>query len=90
MAAAIVGRIGYHTGTSGTVTLAAGEKMIGMVCVASAPGGTVTINGGDAIPLVANIPFSQGTESRTEEWVGVPIVFSGTAMYFVKTKTKQS
>lgn len=90
MASAIVGKIGYHAGVSGTVTLLPGEKMIGMVCVATAPGGTVVINGGDAIPLVANIPFSQGTESRTEEWVGVHIVFSGTVSYFVKTKTKQS
>jgi hypothetical protein len=88
MSAAIVGRIGYHAGVDGTVTLAAGEKMIGMVCVATGAGGYVTIDGGDQIPLIAGIPFSQGTESRTEEWVGVAIVFHGTAGYFVKTKTQ--
>lgn len=88
MAAAITGKIAYHSAANGTVTLEAGEKLIGLWCVATGAGGYVTVDGGDQIPLVANIPFSFALESRTEEWVGVPIVFHATASYFVKTKRK--
>ncbi len=87
--AVVLGKIGYHAGTAGTVTLAAPEKMIGLWCIATGAGAYVTIAAGDQIPLVAGVPFAFALESRTEEWVGVAIVFSGTASYFVKTKTRQ-
>ncbi len=89
MSAPIVGRIGYHAGVSGTVTLAADEKMIGMWCIATGAGAYFTINGGDQVPLVAGVPFGQGTESRTEEWVGAVIVFHATASFYIKAKTRQ-
>ncbi len=85
----VVGKIGYHAGVNNAgLVLAASEKMIGMWAVATGGGAYVTINGGDQIPLVAGIPFAQGLESRTEEWIGATIVFHATAAYFVKTKTK--
>ncbi len=84
----VIGKIAYHTGTSGTVTLAAGERMVGLWCVATGAGGTVVIDGGDAIPLIANIPFAFALESRSEEWTGVAITFANTASYFIKTKKK--
>jgi uncharacterized protein YjlB len=83
----LIGKIGYHSSTSGTVTLAAGEKMVGLWCVASAGGAYLTIDGGDHIVLPVGVPFAMGLESATAEWVGVAIVFSGTASYFVKTLT---
>lgn len=89
MAAAIVGKIAYHAGASGTVSLDSGERLVGMWCVATGAGGYVTIDGGDQIPLVAGVPFAFGNESRTEEWVGVDVVLSGTVSYFLKTKQKQ-
>lgn len=86
----LAGRIRYHAGDDGTVTLAAGEYLVGLWCVASAGGGYVTIDGGDQIPLVAGVPFAFGLESGTPEWVGSTIVFHGTASYYVKTKGPKS
>lgn len=86
----VIGKVGYHAGASGTVSLDSGEKLIGLWCVATGAGGYVTVDGGDQIPLVAGIPFAFALESRTEEWVGVDIVFHATTSYFVKTKTQQS
>ncbi len=89
MSAAILGRIFYYaSATPGTVSLAASEKLVGLWCVATGAGAYVTIDGGAQIPLVAGVPFAFALESRTEEWVGVDIVFSGTASYFVKSKKK--
>ncbi len=84
----IRGTIGYHAGTSGTVTLTAHEKLIGLWCVATSGGATLTIDGGNSIPLVASIPFAMACESGDREWTGaISIVFSGTVSYFIKTRT---
>ena len=85
MAAALIGKINYRAGVSGTVVLDSGEKLVALWAVATTSGGYVSINGGDHIPLVAGVPFSFGNETRTEEWVTATIVFSGTASYFMKT-----
>ncbi len=85
MAAAILGRVKYYaSSTPGTVTLGASEKLVALWAVATGSGGYVTIAGGSQIPLVAGVPFSLGVQSRSPEWVGVAIVFSGTASYFVE------
>ncbi len=84
----IPGLIGYYAGTSGTVTLADGESLLGLWCVATGAGGYLQVNGGDHIPLIAGVPFAFALESFAAEWVGVPVVFSGTASYFVKSKGK--
>lgn len=88
MAAPIIGKIAYHAGTSGTVTLAAGEILLGVWCVATGSSGTLTVAGGNTITLVQNIPFQFGVESGTAEWAGVALVFSNTVSYFVKSLTK--
>ncbi len=89
MAAAILGRVFYYaSATPGTVSLAATEKLIALWAVATGAGAFITIDGGDQIPLVAGVPFAFACESRTEEWVGVDVVFSGTASYFLKSKRK--
>lgn len=83
----VYGAPAYHAGTSGTLTLAAAEKVIAVWCVATAGGATLAINGGDAIPLPSNIPFAFALESGDVEYVGASLVFTGTASYFVKTRT---
>ncbi len=82
----VSGTIDYHAGDNGTVTLDSTERMIGLWCIATGAGGYVTVDGGDQIPLVAGVPFAFALESRTEEWVGIAVVFHATASYFVKTK----
>ena len=85
MAAAILGVPKYYASdTPGTVTLGSSEKMVALWCVATGTGGYVSIAGGAHIPLIPGVPFSLGVQSRSPEWVGVAIVFSGTSSYFVE------
>ncbi len=86
----ILGQIRYHAGDDGTVSLEPGETLLGLWCVASGTGATLSIDGGDDIPLVAGIPFAFALESFTAEWVGIDIVFTSTTSYFVKTKSRLS
>ena len=85
MSAAIVGKIAYHGGTSGTVTLATGEKIL-QIRAYGAAGGTLTIDGGDTIAIPALYTFDTGNDARSEEFVGSALVFTNTLSYFVKTK----
>ena len=89
MASAITGKISYHGGVAGTVDLDKEEKVLAIYAVDHSGGGSVQIDGGDAIPLVADVPFVDRNDSRTVEWIGVSIVFTGTDSYFVKTLKKQ-
>lgn len=86
MAAAITGRIAYHAGTSGTVTLDPGEKILHIRALGAA-GAKLTIDGGADITIPANYTFDDSIDSRTEEWVASVLVFTNTLSYYVKTKT---
>ena len=84
----ISGVIGYHAGSAGTVSLAAGERLLRIRALGAA-GATLTIDGGDSIPLPANYVFDDEIDSRCEEFVGpMDLVFTSTLSYYVKTKTK--
>jgi uncharacterized protein YjlB len=80
----IVGRIAYHAGAAGTVALAKGERVLHIRALGAA-GATLTIDGGDVIPLPATYMFDDANNARTEEWVGSSLVFTSTLSYFVKT-----
>jgi len=81
------GRPAYHAGTSGTLALDPGEKVTWLWCVATAGAGSLTIDGGDAIVLPQGVPFSFGIAAGDPDFVGSSLVFSGTASYFVQTRT---
>lgn len=83
----IVGKIGYHAGTSGTVTLDPNEKILSIIALGAA-GAYLTIDGGDQIPLPASYTFNDANDSRCEEFVGSVLVFHATLSYYVKTKSK--
>lgn len=51
----LVGIPAYRAGVSGTVTLPIGATLVRVWC-RSAAGGTVTLFGGAAIPIIANAP----------------------------------
>ncbi len=88
MSAAVIGRIAYHAGTSGTVTLATGEKLL-HVRAYGAGGGKLTIDGGAEIPIPALYTFDDRIDSQAEEFVGpMDLVFTSTLSYFCKTKLK--
>ncbi len=71
------GTWGYNAGVAGTLTLTGGKKVIGIAAHATVAG-SMSINGGDSIPIPANsgIQFSPvGT------LVNPTIIFTGTDSY---------
>ncbi len=88
---AILGKIGYHAGSAGTVTLAPGEKVLHIRAL-GASNATLAIFGGDSIPIPAAYVFEDFIHSNSPEWVGdsgsKTLVFTSTLSYFVKTLLK--
>jgi hypothetical protein len=86
-----VGTWAYYAGTAGPVTvgtkLGVGERVIGIAAAVSAAGATVTIDGGDTIP----IPFPSSGEpvvgielAPRGNLVDPVIVFAGTDSFMVE------
>lgn len=81
----LIGSPQYHAGTSGTVTLPVGATLVAIWCRSTA-GGTVSIFGGDSIPVVANAaPFEADFKHALfcVTAAAPTIVFTGTDSYFV-------
>ena len=83
----LIGQPGYFAGASGTVTIPASAVLVSLWC-RSAAGGTLTIFGGNSIPIVANAPAfdldlkhalfgAHGTGANAQ------LVFTGTDSYYV-------
>lgn len=70
----------YYSGTSGTVTVSDGQRVIGIGCHSTSEG-SFTINGGTSIPVPANVGISIEPKGNI---VAPTIVFSGTDSYFVE------
>jgi hypothetical protein len=77
---ALQGTWGYRAGTSGTVNIAAGARVIGLAAHSTA-GGSFTVNGGDSVPVPA------GTGISISPWgqlVAPVLVFTSTDSFFVE------
>lgn len=70
----------YYGGAAGTITVAAGQRVLSISCH-STTGGTLTINGGASIPVPANVGFAINPLGNL---VAPVIVYSGTDSYFVE------
>lgn len=70
----------YYAGTSGTVTVTAGQRVIG-ISAHSTSGGTMTINGGATITIPANVSFNLSPLGNV---VAPTIVFTSTDTYFIE------
>ena len=77
------GTWGYSAGVSGTLTLTGGKRVLD-INAHSLTGGTVTINGGDTIPVPANVGF---TFTPSGALTNPVIVFTGTDSYSVEFVT---
>ena len=81
----LIGAPVYAAGTSGTVTLPVGASIISIRAHSTA-GGTVTIFGGDAIPIVAT--FDLDLQFNHRLWVlksgAQTVVFTTTTSYFIE------
>lgn len=76
------GSWGYHAGVSGTVNITG--RVLGVAAHAAAGGATVSINGGDTIP----VPTGAGIALTPVGTLIAPtIVFTGTDSYMVETVT---
>lgn len=76
----LVGTWGYAAGTSGTPTIGAGKRVISITAFASSAG-SMTINGGDSIPLPANLAVSIAPLGNL---VNPTLVFTSTSSFFVE------
>ena len=77
------GTWGYNAGVSGTVTLTGTKKIIGIAAHATTAG-SMTINGGNSIPIPANVGIQF---SPIGTIVDPTIVFSGTDSYIIEHLT---
>jgi hypothetical protein len=77
---ALAGTWAYYAGVSGTVNVAAGQRVIG-IAAHSTLGGSMTINGGASIPIPANVGISFSPQGNL---VAPTIVFTSTDSYAVE------
>lgn len=86
------GRRGYKAGANGTVTLPKGAILLQVVAHASAGGATMSIFGGDAMPVINGapptvIPFLNENWQARDNAASAgsqDVVFTGTDSYFVE------
>lgn len=70
----------YYGGTAGTINVSAGQRVLSISCH-STTGGTLQINGGQIIPVPANVGFAINPLGNL---VAPTIIYSGTDSYFVE------
>ena len=70
----------YYAGTSGTVIVTGGQRVIGIGCH-STTGGSFTINGGASVPIPTNISINVEPLGNV---MAPTIVFTSTDSYFVE------
>lgn len=70
----------YYSGTSGTIVVGVGQRVLSISCH-STLGGSLTINGGATIPVPANVGFAINPLGNL---VAPIIVYSGTDSYFIE------
>lgn len=83
------GKFTYYAGASGTVTLPAGAT-VKQIVAHSTTGGTVTIFGGSAFPVIAATGVAlrfihDNCVSKETSSNSADIVFTGTDAYYVET-----
>lgn len=71
----------YYGGISGTITVAAGQRVLSISCHSSS-GGSLTINSGMSIPVPANVGFAINPLGNL---IAPTIVYTGTDSYFIET-----
>lgn len=77
---ALAGTWAYYAGVSGTVVVAAGRRVIGIAAHATTAG-SMTINGGDSIPIPAGTSIAFTPQGNL---VAPTLVFTGTDSYAVE------
>jgi len=76
----LTGTWDYHAGVSGTVVLTAGQRLLAVAAHATSAG-SLTINGGDSVPIPANTGW--GLDSIFAQTTAPVLVFTGTDSFTV-------
>lgn len=76
-----VGVWGYRAGEEGQVVVPEDGRLLSISCMAGIAGATVTIGGGDAIPIPAGLGFSASIDA---DLFNSTIDFDGTVTYFIQ------
>lgn len=79
----LVGAWDYRAGASGTVSVPAGGRVVGIAAHSTA-GGSFTINGGNSVPVPANVGVAVVPNAQL---VAPTLVFTGTDSWFVEFVT---
>jgi len=77
----------YYAGTSGTVTVSAGQRVLQITAIAQQSAASITINGGASItlPYGSTDKGSSSIEIEPKGNLTAPtIVFTGTSAYFIE------
>lgn len=85
----LVGTWAYASGSSGTVTVPVGARIV-QVMSHSTAGGTITMFGGSSIPVVAGVGFSMyfmHSLNTSQKSPNNTIVFTSTDIYYVEYVT---
>lgn len=80
-----VGAWSYRAGSSGSVNVPAGARVIGVAAIATSAGASMSIGGGDAVPIPQN--FGPDLTPKGNLVGPVTITFTGTASYIVEWVT---
>lgn len=81
----LTGAWGYRAGVAGTPALPANCRILAIAAHVSTGSGSVVINGGDAIPIPANVGFSLGDVFA--QMANPTVVFTGTDSFFISFLT---
>lgn len=76
-----VGAWGYRAGEAGTIVVPEDGRLLSFSCMAGDTGATVTIDGGDPIPIPPNLGFAASVEADV---FNTELEFVGTITYFVQ------
>lgn len=78
----LVGTWAYYAGASGTVNVAAGQRVVGIAVHATGSGATLTINSGQVVPIPSNTGIAITPQAQL---VAPVLVLAGTDSYFIET-----
>lgn len=71
----------YNAGVTGSYSASAGKRVLQITMVGGAGGGTLTINGGDSIPIPQDVSLAISPRANL---IAPSMVFSNTTAYFIE------
>ena len=71
----------YNAGAAGSYSASAGKRVLQITMVGGAGGGTLTINGGDSIPIPQDVSLAISPRANL---IAPSMIFTNTTAYFIE------